>query len=104
MLQGRDLPLGEDNDQRVGFRQNRMVFSSKMHLGQMDSDSVWNLQLALIRHDLSIGAPAPTGNYLNGTLGAVKKFQLAQGWSGKGADGLAGKQTVKRLGLTWVAD
>ena len=104
VLQGRDLPLGADNDQRVGFRQNRMVFSSKMHLGQMDSDSVWNLQLALVRHGLSIGAPAPTGNYLNGTLGAVKKFQLAQGWSGQGADGLAGKQTVKRLGLTWIAD
>ncbi|QNE21902.1 peptidoglycan-binding protein [Kribbella qitaiheensis] len=104
VLQGRDLPLGSDNDHRVGFRQNRTVFSSKMHLGQMDSDSVFNLQLALIRHGLGIGAGSPTGNYLNGTLGAVKKFQLAQGWSGTGADGLAGKQTVKRLGLTWIVD
>ena len=103
VLQGRDLPIGDDNDDRMGFRQGRKVFASKMRLGQMDSDSVYNLQLALQRHGLPIGPGAPTGNYLNGTKGAVTKFQLAQGWIGRDADGFAGKQTIKRLGLIWVA-
>ena len=49
-------------------------------------------------------APKPTGDYLPGTKEAVQKFQLAQGWRGKDADGIAGKQTVKRLGLFWVPE
>ena len=103
VLQGRDLPIGSDNSERTGFRQGRKVFSSKMHLGQMDSDSVWNLQLALLRHSYPIGPGSPTGNYLNGTRDAVMKFQHDQGWNGQAADGIAGKESVKRLGLTWVA-
>ncbi|WP_198676359.1 peptidoglycan-binding domain-containing protein [Kribbella monticola] len=116
VLQGRDLPLEAGhakmagiakvagNASAPGFRQDGKVFASKMHLGQLDSDSVWNLQLALIRHGLSIGAPKPTGNYLDGTRGAVEKFQHAQGWTGADANGIAGPQTVKHLGLTWIAN
>jgi hypothetical protein len=102
VLQGHDLPIGSDNSGRLGFRQGRKVFSSKMKLGLTDSDSVWNLQLALVHHGYPIGAPAPTGNYLNGTRNAVTKFQHDQGWNGDAANGIAGKESIKRLGLIWV--
>ncbi|TCN35821.1 putative peptidoglycan binding protein [Kribbella orskensis] len=111
ILQGRDLPLGKvmvknDLAQPDGkaFKQGGKVFKSKMHLGQLDSDSVWNLQRALMNHGIGIRSPKPTGDYLPGTKQAVQKFQLAQGWRGQDADGIAGKQTVKLLGLIWVPE
>ena len=58
-----------------------------MHLGQLDSDSVWNLQRALVNHGIGIRSPKPMGDYLPGTKQAVQKFQLAQGWRGQDADG-----------------
>jgi hypothetical protein len=101
VLQGHALSFGT-TPRPDGFRQDRKVFSSKMKLGQQESDSVWNLQLALVRHGYPIGAPAPTGNFLNGTLGAVKKFQHDQGWNGRDANGIPGEESIKRLGLIWV--
>jgi hypothetical protein len=84
-----------------GYRQDRKVYKSKMHLQQADSDSVWNLQLALGAHDCAV-AGGPTGFYGNQTRDACAKFQTAQGWTGSGADGIAGPLTVARLGLVWV--
>ena len=86
------------------YRQGGKVYRSHLRIGQRDSDSVWNLQRALIRRGFPTGAPAPTGDYLSGTRAAVAAFQRDQGWSGRDADGLAGRFTVVRLGLVWVQD
>ena len=84
-----------------GYRQDKKVFKSKMHLQQADSDSVWNLQVALAaKGDAVVGGP--TGFYGTQTRDACAKFQRGQGWSGSGADGIAGPLTVERLGLVWV--
>jgi hypothetical protein len=77
------------------------VLASKMHAGQQDSDSVRELQRALNKH----GADLPiTGNYDSATTDATALFQRRQGWSGADADGIAGPETARRLGLTWVQD
>jgi peptidoglycan hydrolase-like protein with peptidoglycan-binding domain len=58
-----------------------------------------SLQRALI----SAGYPIPsgaTGWYGPETTAAVRAFQRAQGWSGSGADGLAGAETLRRLGVS----
>lgn len=81
------------------YRQDGDVYSSKMKYGVKNSDSVWNLQLALGKH---YRRNVPTGNYLAATVAAVKRFQQAQGWTGKDADGIAGPATIKALGLNWV--
>jgi hypothetical protein len=108
VLQGHTLPLGQVGAQAVdghdAFRQGGKVYRSKMRSGQRDSDSVWNLQLALIRKGHSIGAPHPTGDYLDGTRKAVAAFQRNQGWTGADADGIAGKTSITRLRLVWVDD
>lgn len=83
------------------YLQGGKVYSSKMHYGQTDSDSVRNLQMALMNHNYSIPAGA-TGGYYEQTVSACSAFQRAQGWSGSGADGIAGPQTIGLLGLVWV--
>jgi murein L,D-transpeptidase YcbB/YkuD len=83
------------------YRQGRKVYSSKMKRGQANSDSVWNLQVALLSKGYSI-PDGPTDTYGSQTQAACQRFQKAQGWTGSDADGIAGPETVKRLGLTWV--
>ncbi|HYO17360.1 MAG TPA: peptidoglycan-binding domain-containing protein [Dermatophilaceae bacterium] len=57
------------------------------------------LQRALISQGYSIPAGA-TGKYGAQTTAAVAAFQQAQGWSGSQADGIAGPETLRRLGIT----
>jgi hypothetical protein len=83
------------------YRQDKKVYKSKMHLQQTDSDSVWNLQVALADKGDPV-AGGPTGFYGPQTRDACAKFQRAQGWKGPDADGIAGPVTVARLGLVWV--
>jgi hypothetical protein len=85
----------------AGFRQGRQVYRSKMRFKQPDSDSVWNLQQALVAHGMPF-ANGPTGYYGEWTRRACAAFQRRQGWKGVDADGIAGKETVRRLGLIWV--
>ena len=100
-----DLPvqhLAPDGPAVVGpYRQAKQVYKSKMHLQQADSDSVWNLQVALaaMGHPVTGG---PTGFYGTQTRDACAAFQRGQGWPGQGADGIAGPLTAERLGLVWV--
>lgn len=56
------------------------------------------LQRALISAGYHIPS-GPTGWYGPETTRAVRAFQQAQGWSGSGADGIAGSQTLRRLGV-----
>jgi peptidoglycan hydrolase-like protein with peptidoglycan-binding domain len=84
-----------------GYRQGRRVYASKMQLAQDDSDSVWNLQVALLARGLEF-EDGPTGYYGRHTRRSVAAFQRQRGWQGKDADGIAGPLTIARLGLVWV--
>jgi hypothetical protein len=94
-----ELPVQQQDGQGVTFRQRKQVYRSKMHFRQPDSDSVWNLQVALMARGL---LESPTGFYGRKTLAACSAFQRRQGWTGRNADGIAGPETVRRLGLVWV--
>lgn len=85
----------------MSFRQGKKVFRAKMHHGQMNSDSVWNLQVALIAKGFPI-PHGPTDDYGKATVAACAAFQRKQGWRGRNADGIAGPETARRLGLVWV--
>lgn len=55
------------------------------------------LKNRLVLHGFGHNMDASTGFYGPGVKGAVRRFQKAQGWSGKDADGLPGRETLKRL-------
>jgi hypothetical protein len=97
-----ELPVQRDDDE-PRYRQGRRVYSSKMRLDQDDSDSVWNLQVALMARGFEF-EEGPTGYYGNHTRRCVATFQRRRGWSGAGADGLAGPMTIDKLGLVWVEE
>lgn len=89
--------------QRLRFRRDKVVHLSKMKKGTADSDSVWNVQIALMLRGYSIPA-GPTDYFGDQTIRAVKKFQKDQGWTGNDADGTPGPGTIKALGLKYVDD
>ncbi|MFB9315250.1 peptidoglycan-binding domain-containing protein [Nocardioides plantarum] len=95
------LPVTLRASTRPGYKQNRKVYRSKMHLYQADSDSVWNLQLALMARGYSIGA-GPTGTFGIHTMVACAAFQGSRGWKARRADGIPGAETIRQLGLVWV--
>ena len=64
----------------------------------MGTSATKTLQRALIAKGFSIPS-GPTGWYGPETTRAVKAFQQSQGWSGSGADGIAGAETLRRLGV-----
>ena len=66
----------------------------------MNSDSVWNLSLALIQKGFL--KTAPIDDYNVNVRAACAAYQHTQGWSGSGADGIAGPLTAKQLGLVWM--
>lgn len=65
---------------------------------RLTTTSTRTLQRALIARGYQIPS-GPTGWYGPETTAAVRSFQRAQGWSGSGADGLAGSETLRRLGV-----
>lgn len=75
---------------------NRTSRATKVSLS---TTTTRKLQKALIKRGFRIPSGA-TGWYGPETTRAVKAFQKAQGWSGSGADGIAGAQTLARLGVT----
>lgn len=93
-------PTGVTPAPTLAYRQGKRVFSSKMRQGQMNSDSVWNLVLALRSH----GYPSlPVGDdYIQRVRDACAGFQRKQGWTGSDANGIAGPETIRRLNLIWV--
>jgi peptidoglycan hydrolase-like protein with peptidoglycan-binding domain len=100
---GDELPVQRQPERNdvPGYRQGRKVYASKMQLAQDDSDSVWNLQVALIARGFEF-EDGPTAYYGRHTRRCVAAFQHRRGWEGKDADGIAGPQTIARLGLVWV--
>ncbi len=95
-----ELPVQRGNDE-PRYRQGRKVYRSKMRLRQDDSDSVWNLQVALIARGFEF-EDGPTGFYGNHTRRCVAAFQHRRGWTGSDADGIAGPITIDKLGLVWT--
>jgi hypothetical protein len=95
-----ELPVQQE-DHGPTYRQGKRVFHSKMRLEQDDSDSVWNLQVALIARGFEF-ENGPSGYYGAHTRRNVAAFQRRRGWSGAGADGVAGPETIGALGLVWV--
>lgn len=83
------------------YRQGKKVYSSKMVYRQANSDSVWNLQSALLARGYSI-PDGPTDFYGDQTVAATAQCQRDQGFTGADADGIAGKTTIGYLGLVWV--
>ncbi|MBM7789917.1 peptidoglycan DD-metalloendopeptidase family protein [Tenggerimyces flavus] len=79
------------------------IWWRRLAFGTRDSDSVRALQ-ARLNGVVRAGLPV-TGNYLDLTKAAVRKFQLAQHWVGADADGLiydperqgGGRETTRRL-------
>lgn len=81
-----------------------IVHRRTLWFGHKDADSVRNLQQRL--NDLGYKAGPVDGTYGKQTRAAVGRFQVSQGWSGKGADGLivasrwrpvGGTRTLERL-------
>ena len=97
---GGELPV-QDKDAPPTYRQGRRVYGSRMRFAQDDSDSVWNLQVALAARGFEF-ENGPTGYYGVHTRQAVAVFQRRRGWTGSDADGIAGPGTVAALGLLWV--
>jgi transglycosylase-like protein with SLT domain len=64
----------------------------------VSNNSIKLFQQALTSHGHPISTGV-TGVYDNPTRVACADFQIAQGWSGSGADGLPGPLTFARLGL-----
>lgn len=83
-----------------GWRQGKKIYASKMHLGQQNSDSVWNVTVGLHAH--GFWPYAYSDDFGNTLRGAVGNFQRAQGWKGQQADGIPGPLTVQRLGGIYV--
>ncbi len=84
------------------YRQGKKVYRSKMRLGQMNSDSVWNVTLAL--RAKYARTEIPIDDYTADVKHDVAVFQRSKGWTGTNADGIVGPGTCKALGLIWVAD
>jgi hypothetical protein len=95
-----ELPVQRGHEQ-PRYRQGKKVYRSKMRLEQDDSDSVWNLQVALIARGFEF-ENGPTGFYGNHTRRSVAAFQRRRGWTGSDADGIAGPITIDKLGLVWA--
>jgi peptidoglycan hydrolase-like protein with peptidoglycan-binding domain len=95
--------VAAENDTRSWF--GRMGATSRASLLKPSAGSTLSrqqttrLQKALIGRGYSIPAGA-TGKYGAQTTAAVAAFQRAQGWSGSQADGIAGPETLRRLGVT----
>jgi peptidoglycan hydrolase-like protein with peptidoglycan-binding domain len=65
----------------------------------MSATTTKSLQRALIARGFTIPS-GPTGWYGPETTKAVAAFQRSQGWIGSAADGLAGEETLRRLGVS----
>lgn len=82
------------------YRQGKQVYSSKMHVGQMNSDSVWNIALALKARGFNTSTVVD--DFTPALREKVAAYQRSKGWTGSDADGIPGPGTTTALGLTWV--
>ena len=94
--------VAAENDTRSWFGTKGSVspafLQTRTAASTMTPEQTTRLQQALISKGYSIPAGA-TGKYGAQTTAAVAAFQQAQGWSGSQADGIAGPETLRRLGV-----
>lgn len=90
-----------ENDTRSWFRKGGAspAFLASPANPTLSAAQTRRLQQSLIRRGYSIPAGA-TGTYGAQTTAAVASFQRDQGWAGSQADGVAGPETLRRLGVT----
>lgn len=84
------------------YKNQKLVYSKDMAYNVRNSDSVFNVQVAL--NELNNAGLPTSGNYLDMTVAAVRDWQTKQGWTGSDADGIVGPLTAKTLGLTWTTE
>jgi peptidoglycan hydrolase-like protein with peptidoglycan-binding domain len=93
--------VAAENDSRSWFGRGSTspALLNKPSAGStLTKEQTTRLQRALINAGYSIPAGA-TGKYGAQTTAAVAAYQRAQGWSGSQADGIAGPETLRRLGV-----
>ncbi len=91
-----------ENDTRswfAGTGSTSPAFLPRSTGSTLTTEQTRRLQRALIGAGHAIPAGA-TGTYGDQTTAAVAAFQRAQGWSGSQADGIAGPETLRRLGVS----
>lgn len=88
---------------RWSFRDDKIVHSSAMQMDAADSDSVWNVQVALMLRGYSIPA-GPTDFFGKQTRTAVRQFQSDKKRGDAPPSGIPDAETVAALGLVWVDD
>ena len=95
--------VAAENDTRSWFGGEGGVSPAFLQMpsatSSLTTEQTRRLQQSLIGKGYSIPA-GPTGKYGAQTTAAVVAFQKAQGWSGSQADGIAGPETLRRLGVT----
>lgn len=93
--------VAAENDSRSWFARGSTspAFLSGPSVIPLTTAQTRRLQRALISKGFAIPAGA-TGTYGAQTTAAVAAFQRAQGWRGGQADGIAGPETLRRLGVT----
>jgi peptidoglycan hydrolase-like protein with peptidoglycan-binding domain len=95
--------VAAENDTRSWFgtksRTSPAFLQKPSAASTLTTEQTIRLQQALIGKGYSIPAGA-TGKYGAQTTAAVAAFQQAQGWSGSQADGIAGPETLRRLGVS----
>ena len=93
--------VAAENDTRAWFggRSASPAFLQAPGRSTLTTEQTTRLQRALIGAGYSIPAGA-TGKYGAQSTAAVAAFQTAQGWSGSPADGIAGPETLRRLGVS----
>lgn len=98
------VAVAAENDTRPWFGGGSVspAFLSGTTAPTLTRAQTTRLQQALLSKGYAIPAGA-TGTYGAQTTAAVAAFQRDQGWSGSQADGIAGPETLRRLGVTVAA-
>jgi peptidoglycan hydrolase-like protein with peptidoglycan-binding domain len=100
---GQDTAVAAENDTRSWFGNKSGTSPAFLRrpsgTSTLTTEQTIALQQALISQGYAIPAGA-TGKYGAQTTAAVAAFQQAQGWTGSQADGIAGPETLRRLGVS----
>ncbi len=91
-------PASYQTPQASTQKRSTSTTSRASHPSGLSKKKTKKLQRKLLRNGFTIPS-GPTGMYGPETTRAVKAFQRAQGWRGSQADGIAGAETLRRLGV-----
>lgn len=89
----------------VPTRSRPAFYQSDARYGVRNSASVRRLQQQLIKHKSATSGlrrAGATGGYFKATRASVRKWQRKLGYRNGDADGIIGRASATRLGLSWV--